>query len=81
MKKAIVLIGASIVISISASSCKKDYRCECTKTYTSGTGSTTTNYSAFTYKDNLKRATDRCKANDDSGKDFFGNYSINCEIK
>ena len=53
----------------------------CSKTYTSGSGSTTNDYSNYTYKDTRKRAEDRCNANATSGSDFFGNYSVNCQIQ
>ncbi len=81
MKKTILFASALLVAGTLFTSCKKDYRCECSKTYTSGTGSTTSNYSVYTYKDTRNRAEDRCNKNSDSGSDFFGNYSINCGIK
>lgn len=62
-------------------SCKKDYTCQCTKTYTSGSGSTTQNYSTYTYKDTKPRAVDRCNSNETTGSDVFGNYSVNCDIR
>ena len=62
-------------------SCKKDYRCECTKTYTSATGSTTKDYSVYTYDDTRNRAEDRCNGNTNTGSDGAGNYSINCSIQ
>ena len=62
-------------------SCKKDYICKCTKTYTGNTTTVNTAYSQYTYKDTRKRAEDRCNGNDDTGSDFLGNYSINCQIQ
>lgn len=62
-------------------SCKKDYTCKCSKTYTSGTGTNTKDYSVYTYKENRKRAEDRCNENTKSASDLFGNYSINCQIQ
>lgn len=81
MKKTILLAGVLLALGTSMVSCKKDYVCKCSKTYTSGSGSATLDYSNYTYKDTRKRAEDRCNANTDSGSDFFGNYSINCQIQ
>lgn len=81
MKKTILLAGVLIALGTSMVSCKKDYVCQCSKTYTSGSGTSTRDYSKYTYKDTRKRAEDRCNANTASGTDFFGNYSINCQIQ
>lgn len=81
MKNTILLVGALLFAATSMVSCKKDYTCQCSKTYTSGSGTTTQNYSIYTYKDNRKRAEDRCNDNTATGTDLGGNYSINCEIK
>lgn len=81
MKSKILL--AAIVLSTTASmiSCKKDYVCKCSKTYTSGSGSSTNDYSEYTYTENRKRAEDRCNENTKTGSDVFGDYSINCQIQ
>jgi len=81
MKKISLLAASVIVIALSTTSCKKDYRCECSKTYTSGTGSYTKDYSVYTYKENRNRAEDRCNENTKSSSDILGNYSINCQIQ
>lgn len=62
-------------------SCKKDYTCNCSKTYTSGDGSSTSNYSVYTFKDTRARAEKRCNDNSETGSDFGGDYSINCQIQ
>jgi hypothetical protein len=62
-------------------SCKKDYVCKCSKTYTSGSGSSTSNYSVYTYKENRNRAEERCNENVKSDNDLGGNYSVNCQIQ
>lgn len=80
MKNTILLAGALFVAMFTVS-CKKDYTCECEKTYTSGSGSTTRNYSVYTYKDTRTRAETRCNENTSSGTDLGGNYAINCAIK
>ena len=81
MKKTILLAAFLVSLSAITSSCKKDYVCKCSKTYTGNTSSTTSDYSKYTYKDTRKRAEDRCNANTNSGSDFWGNYSINCQIQ
>lgn len=81
MKKTILLAGALLTICISMGSCKKDYICECSKTYTNTTSSTTRDYSIYTYTDTRARAENRCNANSSTGADFAGEYSINCQIK
>ena len=75
------LVAIAFIIAASMASCKKDYVCNCSKTYTTGTGSSTKDYSKYTYKDTRTRAEDRCNKNTDSGTDFGGNYSINCAIQ
>ncbi|HWY12664.1 MAG TPA: hypothetical protein VN026_15125 [Bacteroidia bacterium] len=81
MKKLIFVIAGVIVVATSTTSCKKDYICNCSKTYTSGSGTSTSDYSKYTYKDTRKRAEDRCNANESTSSDIFGNYSINCQIQ
>ena len=81
MKKSILIVGALLFIGTTMVSCKKDYTCKCSKTYTTGSGTSTQNYSVYTYNDSRKRAEDRCKENTSSGTDFWGNYSINCAIE
>ena len=81
MKNSILIVGALLFIGTSMVSCKKDYTCKCSKTYTSGSGSTTSDYSVFTYNDNRKRAEDRCNANTATGADLRGDYSINCQVQ
>jgi hypothetical protein len=80
MKNKMLIVGA-LFVGIFMTSCKKDYTCQCSKTYTTGTGSNTSNYATYTYKDTKPEATDRCNNNETQGSDLFGNYSINCEIK
>ena len=82
MKKTILSAAVLLAFGTAMTSCKKDYKCSCSKTYTSGSNTTTQNdYEAYTYKDTRARAEDRCNANSTTGSDFFGNYTINCEIK
>ena len=81
MKKTILFAGAALFAATTMMSCKKDYTCKCTKTYTSGSGSSTSNYSVYTYKDTRKRAEDRCNENDATSSDLGGNYTINCAIE
>lgn len=82
MKQKLILItGALFFMATAMTSCKKDYTCNCSKTYTSGTGTSTKDYSVYTYKENRSRAETRCNENTKSGTDLFGNYSINCQIQ
>ncbi len=81
MKKLIIAAAVLLCIGTTTTSCKKDYVCKCSKTYTSGSGTSTNDYSTYTYRDNRKRAEDRCNENTKSGTDFFGNYSVNCQIQ
>ncbi len=82
MKSRLILTaGAFLFIAFSMTSCKKDYTCKCSKTYTSGTGTNTNDYSVYTYKENRQRAEERCNENTKSGSDLFGNYSVNCQIQ
>lgn len=81
MKSKILLAVFLFSAATSFMSCKKDYNCKCSKTYTSGTGSSTNDHSEYTYRENRKRAEDRCNENVKSGSDLFGEYSINCQIQ
>ncbi len=81
MKKSILIAGLVLFGATSLVSCKKDYTCNCTKTYTTGSGTSTTNYSVYTYKDTRTRAETRCNENTSSGTDFGGDYSVNCQIQ
>lgn len=80
--KNLLLTACSLLLMATAfTSCKKDYTCQCSKTYTTGSGTNTNNYSVYTYKENRARAEERCNENTKSGTDLFGNYSINCQIQ
>lgn len=81
MKKTILIATVLLAFASAVTSCKKDYVCKCTKTYTGNTTSVSSDYSQYTYKDTRKRAEDRCNENADSGSDFFGDYSVNCQIQ
>ena len=82
MKQSIIIIGTLAIAILALSSCKKDYTCECKKTYTNTDGTTTTSsHSIFTYKENRKTADDRCAKNESTGTDLGGRYTINCDIK
>ena len=81
MKKLVIAAGVLLCIGTTTTSCKKDYVCKCSKTYTSGSGTSTSDYSTYTYRENRKRAEDRCNENTKSSSDIFGDYSINCQIQ
>jgi len=81
MKKAILTTAVLLMVGTSLVSCKKDYTCNCSKTYTTGTGLTTSDYSVYTYDDTRNRAENRCNDNTSTGADKDGNYSVNCKIQ
>ncbi|HET6243456.1 MAG: hypothetical protein H0V01_00010 [Bacteroidetes bacterium] len=81
MKNPLLFASALALVVTSMVSCKKEYTCECSKTYTSGSGTTTKDYSVYTYKENRVRAEERCNANSATGSDIWGDYSINCQIR
>lgn len=82
MKNTILVAGAFLLFATSMVSCKKDYICQCSKTYTSGSGgSTTDNYATYTFTENRVRAEERCNNNAFTGADIWGDYSVNCDIK
>ena len=81
MKKIIIAAGVLLCIGTTTTSCKKDYVCKCSKTYTTGSGSSTNDYSNYTYRDSRTRAESRCNENTKSGSDLYGNYSVNCQIQ
>ncbi|MES2512583.1 MAG: hypothetical protein V4580_00510 [Bacteroidota bacterium] len=79
MKKLVIAIVALFTISLV--SCKKNYECECEITRTSGSTSTTSDDGNYTFKDTRARAESRCNEQEDSGEDFFGPYTRDCQIK
>lgn len=81
MKNTILLSGAMLIMASSLMSCKKDYTCECTKTRTNGSTTVSSKESVTIFKDNKKRATEKCNDNESNGSDVLGSYSIDCEIK
>ncbi|MBA2612065.1 MAG: hypothetical protein H0U95_08845 [Bacteroidetes bacterium] len=80
MKKMMILVAA-LGLTIATTSCKKDYVCKCTKTYTGTTSSTTSDDGQYTYKDTRPKADDRCNANEKTGSDLGGSYTRNCDIQ
>lgn len=81
MKKLIVLVAA-VALSGAISSCKKEYVCKCSKTYTHSNGTSETKPDGqYTFKDTKARALDRCNQQEGSGNDFpEGDYTRDCEI-
>ncbi|MDZ4664078.1 MAG: hypothetical protein SGJ15_04320 [Bacteroidota bacterium] len=79
MKKTILMAGA-FLFAMSITSCKKNYTCKCSKTYTSGTGVSTKDNAVYTYKENRATADNRCAENETTASDLGGNYTINCDI-
>lgn len=81
MRNTILLSGAMLFMATSLMSCKKDYTCECTKTRTDGSNTISTKESVTVFKDNKKRATEKCNDMESNGSDLAGTYSIDCQIK
>ena len=81
MRNALSLSGVALLVVMTMSSCKKEYSCECTKIYRNGNNSVLTKESVRVYKDNKKRATERCSKNESSGTYLGATYSVNCAIK
>ena len=79
MKKIAIAIVA--VFALSFASCKKDYVCQCSKIRTSNGQTTSTETDKFTFKDTRTRAESKCADEETTGKDLFGDYSLECEIK
>jgi len=80
MKK-LIIFAAAFVLSGATMSCKKDYLCKCTKTYTHSNGSTETEPDGqYTYRDTKPRAIDRCNSQETQGTDLGGSYTRDCEV-
>ena len=79
MKKLAITVIALFTISLT--SCKKDYVCECSITRTNGSTSLTTGDGSYTFKDSRAKAETRCNDQEKTGSDSFGNYSRDCQIK
>jgi hypothetical protein len=80
MKKPLIAIAIAVV-TLSLSSCKKEYTCKCQKIYTGSSGSATINDGQYTFKDTKVRAEDRCNQQEGSGSDLGGDYSRECQIQ
>ncbi len=82
MKRRILL---AVVVALGATttmvSCKKDYTCKCTKTYTPTNGTQViTEDGVYVYKDKMTKAQERCDANESQGSDIGGSYVRNCDL-
>ncbi len=80
MKK-VILFVTILIFGTTMFSCKKDYTCKCTKTYTTSTSTYTVDDGNYTYKDTKPRAIDRCDDNDRTSSDLVGEYTRNCDIQ
>ena len=76
MKKLVLLASAAFIVA-SMTSCKKDYTCVCTETY-SYNGTTQTETYAYTANLKKKDAKTWCEVN--SSSSGFG-YSTSCALK
>ncbi len=62
MKK--LLLFVAVVTAFSFASCRKDYTCQCTTTYTNGSPTTTDN--TYRFKTTKRRAQTICDTNESS---------------
>lgn len=79
MKKMIIAIMA--IGALSLASCKKEYVCECQKTYTGSSGSVTVDDGNYTFKDTQARAETKCNDQESTGSDIGGSYSRECSLR
>lgn len=79
MKKLMILVAA-LGLGATMASCKKDYTCKCTKTYTGSSTVVTSDDGQYTYKETKPKAIERCDGNDKTGSDIGGSYTRNCDI-
>jgi hypothetical protein len=77
--KGVILSG--FIILMLGTSCRKDFTCRCSKTYSNGTAPAVDNYSSYEYKEKRRKAETLCNANAGSGTDANGDYSIGCQIQ
>lgn len=81
MKTSIVLTAFVVLVCVTTS-CKKDYVCECKRTYTGSSSTTTTDDGSYTFKDSKVRARERCNKQEGTGSTpILGDYTRDCEIK
>jgi hypothetical protein len=76
MKRILLFSAAVLVAASSFTSCKKDYTCECTSTYTYGGVSTTSNYSATAH---LKKSDAKTWCTGQAGSGT--GYTYSCALK
>jgi hypothetical protein len=78
-----ILLGAVIALGAitTMTSCKKDYNCKCSKTYTKSGGSVTVDDGVYTYKDSRVKAEQKCDDLESTGNDIGGDYTRNCDIQ
>jgi len=78
MKK-VLLVAA--VACMAMTSCKKNYTCECTTTYTGGGGSTTPFVGSTTINDTKSKAEDACNSMDQTSTAGSITSTTDCKIK
>jgi hypothetical protein len=76
-----LIIAAGFISLVMGSSCRKDFVCRCSKTYTTGTGDPVSEYSSYTFKEKRKNAEEHCNAYATTGTDTYGTYAITCQIQ
>ncbi|HET6226215.1 MAG TPA: hypothetical protein VFF27_08050 [Bacteroidia bacterium] len=82
MKRRNLLVAVlALGLTTTMVSCKKDYTCKCTKTYTKNGGSVTVDDNIYTYKDSRVKAEKRCNDNEGQGNDLGGDFTRDCDIQ
>ncbi len=81
MKKLFIALG--VLAMIGATSCKKEYTCECTATVTDDAGNKAESKTTSTIKDSKKKAKDSCESGSKAKvTDGMGNTSeTKCVLK
>ena len=82
MKKLTLILVGLITLGAITSSCKKEYVCQCHKTYTRSNGTTIREKDGlYTYNDTKTRAANRCENQEGTGSNLSGEYVRDCEIQ
>lgn len=79
--KNLIILASALILGSTFASCKKEYKCECEKTYTGSSASVSVDDGSYTYKDTKTRAISRCNDQEKTDTDAFGEYTRDCEIR
>jgi hypothetical protein len=79
MKK--LLPSILVLTALAFVSCKKDYKCECTKTRTLAGSTLITQDGSYTFKEIRTRAETRCNQEESTGTEVAGDFIRTCTIQ